>query len=394
MSYRNVRLHERGAVSLFIVVFTALLVAIVTVSFVQLMTRNQQQATQSDLSQSAYDSALAGVEDAKRVLILNKKCMNGAIADPAYCTKIDQALTSESCDAIGKVFGTDGSGETKIQQSENDARLDQAYTCVKILRDTLNYQRKGLSMGKSHIVPLRTVPGETFNQVEVKWFTNADAKINGGTDDAGAANLTFPTPGLPALPRDATSSGWSQSAPPLLRAQFIRTNANFNLSDLDGKSNAATLFLYPSAVGLSNYNFNDDPRDTGDAAPNPVVCSRDVFKKGGYACSVTLTLPSAVDESSAAYLRLGAIYTTTRYQLVLKNDGRVMKFYNVQPEIDATGRASDQFRRVKARIQLDAEFPYPESALDLNGSLCKDFSVTSRDSDYKPGRCVPAATAN
>ena len=65
---RHQQNNNRGAVSIFIVLFTALLVTIIATGFIQLMLRNQQQSVNSDLSQSAYDSALAGVEDAKRAL--------------------------------------------------------------------------------------------------------------------------------------------------------------------------------------------------------------------------------------------------------------------------------------------------------------------------------------
>ncbi|MEK7621311.1 MAG: hypothetical protein AAB395_03060, partial [Patescibacteria group bacterium] len=59
---------QSGVASIFIVVFFTLLISIIVISFVTIVSQDQRQSINSDLSNSAYDSAQAGVEDAKRGL--------------------------------------------------------------------------------------------------------------------------------------------------------------------------------------------------------------------------------------------------------------------------------------------------------------------------------------
>lgn len=394
MKIRSIR--ERGAVSLFIVIFTALLLTIVTVSFVRLMVQDQQQATTSDLSQSAYDSAQAGVEDAKRLLLLDQACRNGTAASTVNCGVVSAALTpapgqsQTECNTLaqgGVVSETNN--ETIIRQNAGDNALDQAYTCVKIAVDTDDYLGD-LETNESIVVPLRSA--SSFTQVELSWFSDKD--ISSQTNDP---TISFPSTGSNvSLPR--VGSQWQFNSPALIRAQVIQTGSSFQLSDFNdssggGKSNANTLFLYPSETGATTKSFAVDARQSPLNAPQPIRCKNSIAG-GGYACTVTLQLQDPENGGIAnrnAYLRLSALYNKAHFSIALKNStGGVVSFSNVQPEVDATGRANDLFRRVVSRIELRDDFVYPDAELDVTGDLCKNFTVTDSASGYNnSSSCTP-----
>ena len=56
---------KQGGVSIFAVIAACILAAVIMGSFIRLAIRDQGQSSMQDISQSAYDSAQAGVEDAK-----------------------------------------------------------------------------------------------------------------------------------------------------------------------------------------------------------------------------------------------------------------------------------------------------------------------------------------
>jgi len=380
------RLREKGAVSLFIVIFTALLLSIVTVSFVRLMVNEQQQATTSDLAQSAYDSAQAGVEDAKRLLVLDQACRNGTAASTVNCAAIASALTpvngdETGCDTLTKagiVNATDN--ETLIQQSAGDVDLDQAYTCVKIAQDTSDYLGD-LAVNESTVIPL--VSDGSFDQVVLSWFSDKD--IDSSTNDLSV--------GFPSSSGDVTlppvGARWQYNYPALMRAQVVQLGSNFKMNDFndnaDGRGNSNSLFLYPSETGATNKDYALDARRNSTNAPQPITC-RDNLAGGGFACSVTLNLLDPINGGTAnrnAYLYLTALYNKAHFSVALKSSsGGDIKFKNVQPLVDSTGRANNLFRRVVSRIELKGEFTYPRAELDVDGNLCKNFTVTSNASDY------------
>jgi Tfp pilus assembly protein PilX len=386
---------QRGAVALFVVIFSALLMTVVTISFVELMVKDQQQATANDLSQSAYDSAQAGVEDAKRLLLLDQSCRNNTAASTVNCAAIASALTpapgesDTSCDTLAKAgLVAETNNETLIQQSENDKALDQAYTCVKIGVDTNDY-KGSLAANQSSIVPINGV--SNFDTVELSWFSRDDV-----SSVTNSPVIGFPSTGSDvSLPSEGTT--WQVNYPSLMRTQLMQTGASFKLSDFDNsqagdESDANTLFFYPSATGFPSSDFAIDARRSPTNTPQLAKCNTS-FISGEYACTVTIKLPTPLDGNVAqrnAYLRLSALYNGAHYSIRLKDGNNYVQFNDVQPEVDSTGRANDIFRRVQARVELNSEFTYPDAAIDMQGNLCKNFTVTDAEAGYSGSTtCTP-----
>lgn len=367
---------KRGAVSIFVVVFTALLMTIVTVSFARLMLREQQRAASNDLSQSAYDAALAGVEDAKR-----------ALARYEQRTAADPTWDFNDCNTVPALVGaTINSPEQGGGVAVGDQALQQAYTCVLIDLQTDDYIGS-LSADESRIVPLQGA--ESFNRVRIEWFSR-EIDLSGGSEaDVPASGAESELP---------VASEWPRNRPPVLETQLMQTSSSFTLDQFNAEamngseSNANTLFLYPKQLASSpTLRFINDARFNAGGEPTSVQC-RATVTTVEYACSATIELPQPVSGGSRsnAYLRLASRYNQTQFRVSLYEGTRLVQLDGVQPAVDSTGRASDLFRRVSARIETGAgRAAYPDAAVDITGNFCKTFRVTSRTEDYRPGDCTP-----
>lgn len=372
------RQRESGAAAIFIVIFASLLMMVVTLSFVKLMLSDQSQATTNDLSQSAYNSALSGVEDGKRLLLLQQSCDGPTPPSAGTCATAKAAIAAGNCDTIAAGLATGAGNESAV----GGAALNQAYTCVKITTNTFSYE-KLLPMGQSQVVPLKSV--SPFNSVVLSWFSKDDL--------SSGATVRFPTAGI-TTPLPPTG-GWPTNAPPIVRAQFMQTGNRFKLADLDAAGNANSVFLYPlrnvGATSLPDISSNTR-RIAPPNGPTGVKCTVAFASK--YACSITIAYSSAGGGPTTrnAYLRLNALYSDTHYSVQLFNGANPVAFDGVQPLIDVTGRADAMFRRVLARVELAGSFVYPEAAIDMKNDLCKDFSVTA--DSYTPNSCDPTVQSN
>lgn len=378
--------RQYGAVSIFIVIITALLFSVVTISFVRIMLRDYNQASSADLSQSAYDAATSGLEDSKRALL---QYYRSCALDPssADCLNSRALLEGEECGAVaGVLYGNPDVEETLVEtNTENDSKLDQAYTCAIVRLNTDDYLGV-LSSDASELIELNGTG--SFNRIMIEWSNSSD--LSGGNDSFDVSTDT----NLPLPNR----SQWPSSSPALMRAQLIQpdTVGGFVVQDFDANSNnsyAHTLFLYPQSVAPDTTDFSLDMRRDSSlngalvGAPCQADPSSDITW-GNYSCKLLINLPALVSSPGAsAYIRLTSLYNGAHYRVKMYNGDTLVQFHEVQPEVDVTGRTADLFRRVRARVTLN-NFSYPEATIDVSGNLCKDFTITD-SIDHFQDRCQP-----
>ena len=384
---------KRGGVSMFLVVVTSMLVSLLVASFIRSVNRDIQSATNQDLSQSAYDSAQAGVEDAKRALVkYYQTCVNSSNANCSnILTQLTTNLQDQSCNILGQTLGVgSASGETLIQTTSGDADLSQAYTCLKMNITSPDFLGE-VESGSSKLVRLNSA--SNFNKVRVSWFirkNSASDNLNLMSTTEAAAN------GMPLLTQNGQWKNGGNPRPSVLKVQLVTENKDVNTREYNyndpvaaDKSGSKFLMLYPVKTGPGSKSSTDlisFPGIRHNYSPNVVqyVQCKENFSSTTYACEATLSVSG--NAAQGAFLRISSIYNgKTDFRVQLLNNDTVVNFFGTQPVVDSTGRANDKFRRIEARLDTDginSSYYIPEYAVATEGKICKDMII--RDGTYDP----------
>lgn len=403
MSKHTITKYKSGAVSIYIVVFLTLIFGVITLSFIRIILNDATESTNADLYQSAYDSALAGVEDAKIALLKYHDCLsqgavgkNGATSGtcPDIIYQMEQGANNDDCDVVQRVLGRDQEDqhEVIIQETQhstdigNSYELAQAYTCVKITEETDDYLTTLTSSDDVRIIPLRSADINSVNAIEFSWYANNVSDI---TNKYMSANV---------LEKASTTY-----APPVITFEIFQTDSNngqpyFTLGELSANNDASDgtdhslLVLKPVQSGGTNLITAAsvlDHSDKYDNAPINVNCN----DTSDFACTVTVELPPTFRKTPPAqatrFLRVNIPYEQPNTDVSVTlctavSEGKCTdhtKFTGVQAAVDSTGRANDLYRRVETRIELvDVYYPFPEYSLYLSGKdneLNKSYYVTN-----------------
>lgn len=403
---------ESGQASMVTVAMFMMLFAAIAVSFTFVVISASRQALNDSLQSSAKIAAESGVEDAKRLIVYcyNKRQANGDYvnqADKNLCSEVIGKLSTElegrDCDKILEQVAITQSSNFKVEKEGGRGyrvrvgnngggsnENNEYYQCLKIATKTDNYQGTVNNLGKSVIVPLRVV--DKYNQaavitsLKIEWHRNVTG--NDG-DDPAVMNGAMGT----GLPPAGTWNSGNSNRPAVLRVERVGVpKGNFTLDQLADSDTALT--LRPSVKKkVSNYRLGNYqpqyPSGRNNIAPNnqyggkaPIVeanCQSGSNNKD-YACETIFDKESLYTDKTY-YLRINAIYRSTHFKITAYQGKNKLYFDGVQPLVDVTGRSSDSFSRIQARLKpsfdknADSTNWWPEYVIDTNGKVCKDIEV-------------------
>ena len=423
---------KKGAASFYIVAFSTLILIIIATSFAVAIVAEVTRSSNDDLSQSAYDAALAGIEDAKLTFMNYQNCVNNGANtnldelspnNDVTCQDIIYWMNHPNCDMVGHILGrigkNDEGGEILVEETENGTdsgrnEMNQAYTCVTIKTKLSDYRASLSSMNPYRIikVDLEKANAADIKAVKVNWY------LNGGTMVLDYSN--YISDQVVFQPLNLVSA----STPPTLAVEMIQTAQNFTLDQLNGqtqsgKTDRATVYLVPTAnpnaaarttnstyMGAYQGGVNTitaaqmaATNDLRKDLPYLVYCPGDNVSDE-YVCSTTLNLPDPIGGARSndtfmfvVSLPYGQPETDFSLEFICKDgadcgnavagggsmgDTSLAALNGVQVLIDSTGRANDLYRRVEVRLEpADNAFAYPFYAVQVGEALEKDLTVTT-----------------
>lgn len=302
--------NQKGGVSIIVVLFATFLFVALTVGFTVLMVRDQNRATDNDLSQSALDSAKAGVEDAKRVIESYNKCRlsstgisvkTGSGGGAVNCGDVVDSVESGSCQTVSRFISGGDTKEVKIRQNSADEKLDQAYTCVKIIPYTENVVKKIKDESDVKVVPLQSrgdiskynSPADGVAQpvqpnnspkasyIEVTWVSGDEPRK---FLTAGGIASAISSPNSEAEAQLPRKSNWKSEWGSILRVQTVTYDPA--KADVYGSldQNTKVSFLYPVKGGSPNSIGESEKikmNDIDTHQPLPEVADKYAGENGG-----------------------------------------------------------------------------------------------------------------
>ena len=395
--------HKKGAAAFYIVAFSTLILVVIATSFAMVIMSEMTRTMNDDLAQSAYDSALAGVEDAKVAFANYQRCAEANFGS-TECLRIRDIMANPSCNMVGRILYGDtvGSGEITVGNVTTGGTTEnvtnQAYTCVKILTELSDYRSSLGSRTGKYVQTIRAGVKDggtnTISKIKFSWYS-----VTGNNPVAWNSSV-----GSTGVFKSAIS------VPPTIELQIVQTKESFTLDQFDqtvgNQTNRATLYLNPSNTDGTNTIAASDVVKTNNRyqSNQPFVIKCDGTT--GFWCSVEINLPEPIGGGARAndtfLISVSIPYqepdTDFAVELICNSGNcggesgtsvdsatgsNTIRLKNTQVAIESTGRANDLVRRVETRLEtsdtsfgLGTQSPYYALMILGSGTVSKDMTVT------------------
>jgi len=323
------QIQQAGMVSLMVTFVMMIVISLIVLGFSEATRRNTRESLDRQLSTQAYYAAETGINDAR------SKLRAGTPLLPTHAT------TCEGNGSFMKDSGLTATNGPVILDSHN---TNVTYTCLLVTdklqyikEDTVNLQRPAVK-----VIHMST---------------------------AGALNFTWSPSDLTSSPSGCPGSVGSFTDSDsfiagckygLLRLDLVPTGTAADVTSLAG----ATHTFYFQPTNLNNNTDGDYNSDNGGIVG--ANCS-------GTTCTVRLVNLSGTD----FYARLAAVYSPLKSIVINGDPGSNMTFTGAGYQIDATGQAQDELRRIQVRIPLNGSGTIPQNALSSADGICKRFTVST-----------------
>ena len=346
---------KQGAASFYMVAIATLVLVVIATSFAAIIIAEINRTSNNDLAQSAYDAAMAGVEDARLAYYNYENCVkDNTGADRCAEQYLGNA---DDCNSFVESLGRDNNGGAgvKVQEgSEND--MEQVYTCVKISKKN-DYARDLNDDNPTVVVKVKLADGidaSSIKAIRMSWGYKTSEDMSMDT------------------------------LPPMLEVGLLQASNSFTMDDFammkGDETNRGTVFLQPVSDGgateIDQNGFLKSNDKTVLNGPYEVHCNGDMEPQ----CSVTIDLPDPVggERSNDNFVVMWSLMggaggnNVSVVMELLCNDGGCgsvdggggsssVADLDMQVGVDSTGRANDLYRRVSVRLEPE------DTALQENG---------------------------
>ncbi len=353
MKHKNLKTNQSGLVSILVSMIIMLIMTIVVITYSQIISREQRQTLDRELSTQAYYAAESAINTVLAAL------NNGATVDALKSDNGTCTTTSTAKSTLTKLQEYDASHATSYftgLPTGNNATI----TCLIVDTSNFSLAYSAVSPTASQIAHLQPAnPAEPISQIEIAW-----------QDTVGSA---------PSYPPDGTNftpaTGWPSGWPSVLQVEVVPWSTAGNSAD-SLLAASQVYFLYPKSVPGATTTFSNPADDhkgeliygaCDDATPNQPKF-----------CRATLTVPPGND----FYLRIRPVYRSASIVVTPQNNaGLAINLSQVQGKgqivVDVTARSADVVKRISVSSSAAPNYLTPDFAVAAASNICKRIKISS-----------------